>query len=141
VSVDITLTEADVFDWDHHGRAFDTIIFSAWLHHVPHSRFERFWQIIDGLLAEHGEVIFDFPDARVPSPGLAEVPDEPTSGYSFYAPVDGISIRDYDGRRWPVVHNLWDPAELSARLADLGWHMTAIDTGLFANVVWATARR
>ena len=140
-SIDVTLTEADIFDWDDQGRAFDTVIFSAWLHHVPHSRFERFWQIVDRLLAEHGEVIFDFPDARVPSPGLITVPDEPTSEYNFYAPVDGISIRDHDGRRWRVVHNLWDPAELSARLTDLGWHMTALGTGLFANIVWATAYR
>ena len=77
----------------------------------------------------------------MPSPGLIEVPDEPTEDYSFYAPVDGISIRDYEGRRWRIVHNLWDPAELSARLADLGWHMTTLDNGLFANTVWATARR
>jgi SAM-dependent methyltransferase len=138
---DITLAEADVFAWDGHGRAFDTILFSAWLHHVPHSRFEHFWRIIDRLLAKSGEVIFDFPDAGVPSSGLTDMPDEPTPGYSFYAPVDGISLRDHDGRRWRVVHNLWEPAELSARLAGAGWHMEPIGTGLFADVVWATARR
>ncbi len=137
---EVRLIQADVFDWDNDGGTFDTVIFSAWLHHVPHSRFEPFWRRIERLVTEDGEVIFDFPDARVPSPGRTEVPDEPTLAYSFYAPVDGISIRDHGGRRWRVVHNLWDPADLSVRLAELGWRMTALGPGLFANVQWATAR-
>ncbi len=139
---EVTLIQADVFEWDDDGRTFDTVIFAAWLHHVPHSRFESFWRRIERLLTKEGEVIFDFPDARVPSSGRIEVPDEPTVAYSFYAPVDGISIRDHGGRRWRVVHNnLWDPADLSARLAELGWRMTALGPGLFDNVKWATARR
>jgi ubiquinone/menaquinone biosynthesis C-methylase UbiE len=31
-----TFVEADIFAWDPAGQTFDTIIFSAWLHHVPH---------------------------------------------------------------------------------------------------------
>lgn len=138
---DVTLIEADVFEWEPGGRVFDTVIFAAWLHHVPHARFDQFWAAVQGLLADHGQVIFDFPDARLPSPGVTAVPEEPTQHYTLYAPVDGISIRDHNGRRWRVVHNLWDPADLGARLAGLGWQMTILGPGLFGNVVWATARR
>src|SRR3712207_9203402 len=65
------------------GRTFDTVIFSAWLHHVPDARFDRFWQKVRALLSERGEVIFDFPDARVAAPGRRDVPDEPTEGYTL----------------------------------------------------------
>ena len=61
--------------------------------------------------------------------------------YEFYAPVDGISTRDHFGRRWRVVHNLWDPEDLSDRLDGLGWTMNLLGTGLFGNIVWAEAHR
>ena len=37
---------------------FDVISFSAWLSHVPASRFGRFWQLLRGLLAGGGRVLF-----------------------------------------------------------------------------------
>jgi SAM-dependent methyltransferase len=137
----VELTRADVFTWEGGRRAFDTIVFSAWLHHVPHARFETFWHIVESRLAEGGRVIFDFPDVNMTASWETDVPEEPTEEYGFYAPVDGISIRDHFGRRWRVVHNLWDPHELEARLADLGWSMTVLGPGLADNVVWATAHR
>ena len=43
--------EADIFDWKHDD-TFDTIVFSAWLHHVPDSRFfAAFWTKVQTLLA------------------------------------------------------------------------------------------
>jgi len=48
---------ADVFSWKTAAR-FDVIFFSAWLSHVPMSRFEQFWQLLRGLLAEGGRVLF-----------------------------------------------------------------------------------
>jgi demethylmenaquinone methyltransferase/2-methoxy-6-polyprenyl-1,4-benzoquinol methylase len=137
----VTFVEDDVFAWQPAGLTFDTIVFSAWLHHVPHSQFDGFWDTVASVLAPGGEVIFDFPDARVDPPGLAEVRDEPTDDYSLYVPVDGVSVRDHHGRRWRVVHNLWDPAELSSSLGSLGWTMDPLGPGLFDNVVWASARR
>ena len=137
----VSFVEADVFEWDAGGQKFDTIIFSAWLHHVPHSHFGTFWRRVDALLAGEGRVIFDFPDVEITPPGRVEIPDEPTKGYGFYAPVDGVSIRDHFGRRWRVVHNLWDTDELGRRLADLGWALTVRRPGLFNNIVWASAHR
>ena len=137
----VGLVEGDVFAWHPAGQTFDTIVFSAWLHHVPHSRFDGFWDTVDAALDQGGEVIFDFPDARITPPGLAEIQSEPTDDYSIYAPVDGVSLRDHHGRRWRVVHNLWDPADLSSRLGSLGWTMEILGPGLVGDMVWASARR
>jgi hypothetical protein len=55
--------------------------------------------------------------------------------------LDGTSIRDHAGRRLRVIHNLWDSDDLRSRLATLGWKMSVIGTGLFDNILWASARR
>jgi SAM-dependent methyltransferase len=136
-----TFVEADIFAWDPAGQTFDTIIFSAWLHHVPHPRFDRFWSGVASLLADNGEVLFDYPDVNAGPRGVRDIPATPSEGYTFYEPRDGISIRDHAGRRWRVVHNLWDNDELRSRLAALGWKMTVMGTGLFPNILWASARR
>lgn len=67
------MIEADIFDWNAGARIFDTILFSAWLHHVPHDQFDRFWGTVERLLAPGGVVVFDFLDASVPSPGRVEI--------------------------------------------------------------------
>jgi SAM-dependent methyltransferase len=136
----ITFQEADIFEWQH-ARSFDTIVFCAWLHHVPDTRFSTFWSTVQTLLAQGGRVIFDFPDAEVRPPGKVEIPAAPTEEYGFYAPQDGISVRDHFGRRWRVIHNLWHRDELSSRLDDLGWNVEFLGTGLFENIVWAEATR
>ena len=136
----LTLVEADIFGWDT-PEGFDTIVFSAWLHHVPHSRFVSFWRKMEGLLNARGRVIFDFPDVNVSPPGHVDVPAEPSEEYGFYAPADGVSVRDRFGRRWRVVHNLWDPDELPSRLCELGWTIKILGPGLFGNIVWAQATR
>jgi SAM-dependent methyltransferase len=133
---------ADVFDWSARpGTTFDTVVFVAWLHHVPQARFGGFWAAVDRLLAPGGRVLFDFPDDQGPSPARTEVPAEPSEEYGFYAPSGGISLRDHFGRRWRVVHHLWDPDQLRVRLAELGWAMTVLGRGLFGNVHWAVAER
>jgi SAM-dependent methyltransferase len=140
-TADVKLIEADIFDWEAGPRTFDTILFSAWLHHVPHDKFDLFWQTVERLLAPAGVVVFDFPDARVPSPGRVDIPEVPTDGYTFYAPVNGVSIRDQHGRRWRVVHNLWRPDDLASQLHETGWEFTILGPGLFGNILWATAHR
>ena len=139
---DVTAIESDVFGWDEQGARFDTIIFCAWLHHVPHARFDQFWAKVDRLLEPEGRVLFDFPDRNRPPAGAhVDIPDEPAEDYRFYAPRDGISIRDHFGRRWQVVHHVWDPDELVQRLRGIGWTMQVLGPGLFSNIVWAEARR
>jgi SAM-dependent methyltransferase len=46
----VSFEVADVFSWDP-GTRFDVIFFSAWLSHVPASRFGQFWQLLGSLLA------------------------------------------------------------------------------------------
>jgi SAM-dependent methyltransferase len=138
----VSFVEGDVFVWDGDGHIFDTVVFTAWLHHVPRTLFDTFWRKVHSWLAGGGRVIFDFPDVNNAPRGSTETPPpEPSDAYSFYAPIDGISIRDHGGRRWRVVHNLWDPDELSSRLDGLGWTMKVLENGLFANVLCAEAHR
>jgi SAM-dependent methyltransferase len=130
---------ADIFSWEG-GRTFDTIVFAAWLHHVPQARFDAFWHRVRSLLAIDGRVVFDFPDASLPSTAGEEIPAEPSAAYGFYAPVDGVGTRDHLGRRWRVVHHVWDRDDLARRLQGLGWTMNVLGPGLADTLLWADAR-
>jgi 2-polyprenyl-3-methyl-5-hydroxy-6-metoxy-1,4-benzoquinol methylase len=100
---------ADIFSWTTAAQ-FDVIFFSAWLSHVPVSRFEQFWQLLRGLLAEGGRVLFV---------------DEPVEnrGKETYLPGgDEIVERQLrDGSRYHIVKNFVDPERLERRLHGLGW--------------------
>jgi 2-polyprenyl-3-methyl-5-hydroxy-6-metoxy-1,4-benzoquinol methylase len=100
---------ADVFSWTT-GARFDVIFFAAWLSHVPMSRFEEFWQLLRGLLAEGGRVLFV--DEHV------EGRDKET-----YLPGgDEIVERQLrDGSRYRIVKNFVDPERLGHRLRGIGW--------------------
>jgi demethylmenaquinone methyltransferase/2-methoxy-6-polyprenyl-1,4-benzoquinol methylase len=63
-SANVRFEVADVFSWDPSER-FDVVFFSAWLSHVPRSRFERFWRSLRGLLSEDGRVLFPVDPSRV----------------------------------------------------------------------------
>lgn len=108
-SPNVAFEVADVFAWSTPDR-FDVVFFSAWLSHVPADRFERFWRLLRGLLAEHGRVLFvdEHVDERwkeVYLPGADEI----------------VERRMQDGRTYRVVKNFIDPEALQARLRDLGW--------------------
>lgn len=100
---------ADIFSWKTAAR-FDVIFFSAWLSHVPMSRFESFWQLLRGLLAEGGRVLFI--DEH------AEVRDKET-----YLPGQDeiVERRLRDGGRYRIVKNFVDPERLEGRLRGIGW--------------------
>jgi demethylmenaquinone methyltransferase/2-methoxy-6-polyprenyl-1,4-benzoquinol methylase len=100
---------ADVFSWRTAAR-FDVIFFSAWLSHVPLSRFEEFWQLLRGLLADGGRVLFidehvDGRDKETYLPGGEEI----------------VERQLRDGSRYRVVKNFVDPERLERRLRGLGW--------------------
>jgi SAM-dependent methyltransferase len=139
---DHELEAGDVFTWDAGGRRFDTIVFSSWLHHVPRHDLPRFWAIIDGLLADDGQVLFDFPSDESAATATAdEAPTEPSDEYSIYTPADGVSIRDHRGQRWRVVHALWSRDELVAALDELGWRTTASAPGWWQHFEWLRVER
>ena len=104
---------AGVFSWDP-GTRFDVIFFSAWLSHVPASRFGPFWARLGRLLAENGRVLF-----------IDEHVDE--RGKEAYLAGEGggdsevVERRLNDGRTFRVIKNFVDPPELERRLAQLGW--------------------
>jgi demethylmenaquinone methyltransferase/2-methoxy-6-polyprenyl-1,4-benzoquinol methylase len=100
---------ADVFAWRTSDR-FDVVFFSAWLSHVPADRFAQFWQLLRGLLADGGRVLFidepvDVQDKESFVPGADEV----------------VERRLADGRTFRIVKNFVDPETLPDRLLALGW--------------------
>lgn len=100
---------ADVFAW-HTTARFDVIFFSAWLSHVPMNRFDQFWQLLRGLLADSGRVLF-----------IDEHIDE-RAKESYLPGADEIVERQLqDGSTYRVVKNFVDPEQLERRLRGLGW--------------------
>lgn len=108
-SANVSFAVADVFSWDP-GTRFDVVFFSAWLSHVPMSRFEQFWRLLGGLLVEDGRVLFI---------------DEHVDEYEKEAYVAGqdevVERRLCDGSTFRVIKNFVDPAGLELRLRRLGW--------------------
>jgi 2-polyprenyl-3-methyl-5-hydroxy-6-metoxy-1,4-benzoquinol methylase len=108
-SANVSFEVVDVFSWDPDAR-FDVIFFSAWLSHVPMSRFEQFWQSLRGLLAEDGRVLFidehvDEREKEAYVPGRDEV----------------VERQLRDGSTFRVIKNFVDPDRLELRLRRLGW--------------------
>ncbi|MFZ0664443.1 MAG: class I SAM-dependent methyltransferase [Acidimicrobiales bacterium] len=105
----VTFEVADVFSWTNSTR-FDVIFFSAWLSHVPMSRLEQFWQLLRGLLAVGGRVLFidEHVDAREKEsyvPGQDEI----------------IERRLQNGETFRIVKNFIDPSRLEVSLSAMGW--------------------
>jgi demethylmenaquinone methyltransferase/2-methoxy-6-polyprenyl-1,4-benzoquinol methylase len=106
---DVRFEVADVFSWSTALR-FDVIFFSAWLSHVPMSRFDEFWQLLRGLLADSGRVLFvdepiELRDKETFLPGSEEI----------------VERRLRDGSTHRLVKNFIDPDRLVPRLRGLGW--------------------
>jgi protein-L-isoaspartate O-methyltransferase len=100
---------ADAFSWDP-GTRFDVIFFSAWLSHVPASRFGQFWLLLGSLLARSGRVLF-----------IDEHVDERGKEAYLAGRDDVVERRLRDGSTFRVIKNFVDPQELELRLRRLGW--------------------
>ncbi len=105
----VTFEVADVFSWDP-GTRFDVIFFSAWLSHVPMSRFGQFWQLLGGLLAGNGRVLF-----------IDEHVDECGKEAYVAGRDEVVERRLRDGSSFRVIKNFVDPEEMELRLRRLGW--------------------
>jgi 2-polyprenyl-3-methyl-5-hydroxy-6-metoxy-1,4-benzoquinol methylase len=105
----VSFQVADVFSWDP-GTRFDVIFFSAWLSHVPTSRFDQFWQSLEGLLAEDGRVLF-----------IDEHVDECEKEAYVRGQGEIVERRLRDGSTFRVIKNFVDPDRLELRLRRLGW--------------------
>ena len=102
--------------------AHDVVFFGFFLSHVPRSRFDAFWGVVEGLLAPSGRVFFV---------------DESDHGLWQEDWIDagaGIVRRPLtDGSVHRAVKVLWQPARLRDRLATLGWWIEIESAGPF---VW-----
>jgi 2-polyprenyl-3-methyl-5-hydroxy-6-metoxy-1,4-benzoquinol methylase len=108
-STKVTFEVADVFSWTPSTR-FDVVFFSAWLSHVPMSRFEQFWQLLRHLLVQGGRVLFidEHVDVREKE--------------SYVADRDEIVERRLrNGETFRVIKNFVDPERLEVRLREIGW--------------------
>jgi SAM-dependent methyltransferase len=109
---------ADLFDWRPEDR-YDVVFFGFWLSHVPPERFAPFWELVRSALAPGGRVFFvDSLRSETPT-GTERVR---TSG-------DHTTMRQLnDGREFRIVKIFYDPADLEARLAALGWRFSVQNT-------------
>jgi ubiquinone/menaquinone biosynthesis C-methylase UbiE len=121
---------ADVFRWtpDHE---FDVVCFANWLSHVPLSLFEEFWRIVDRALAPRGRV---FVADEIEDAWRHDLPEEFVEDPS----VPLVRRTLIDGRTYRVIKVLWNPAELEARLHDIGWNARVHPIGPF---FWAETTR
>ena len=111
-SPNVSFEVADVFSWDP-GTRFDVIFFSAWLSHVPASRFGHFWQLLRNLLAGNGRVLFI--DEHIDERGKE----------TYVTGRDEVVERQLrDGSTFRVIKNFVNPQELELRLRRLGWDCT-----------------
>lgn len=108
-SANVRFEIADVFTWTTDTR-FDVIFFSAWLSHVPMSRFEQFWRVLRHLLAEDGRVLF-----------IDEHVDERQKEAYVPGAEEIVERQLQDGRKFRIVKNFVDPPALQDRLRELGW--------------------
>jgi 2-polyprenyl-3-methyl-5-hydroxy-6-metoxy-1,4-benzoquinol methylase len=106
----VDYVQADLFAWSPAER-YDVVFFATWLSHVPPQRFEDFWTLVATCLKENGRVFFI---DELPSVGAHEhwIADA-------IAPAVERSLST--GARYRAIKVLHDPAELGARLSQLGW--------------------
>lgn len=122
--IDYRVADAFALDASHD---YDVVFFGFFLSHVPGTRFEAFWDVVDGLLAPGGRAFFV---------------DEAAHGLWDEDWIDrdaGIVRRPLtDGRVHRAVKVLWTPADLEQRLGELGWDASVTAEGPF---YWGRATR
>lgn len=124
----VRFVHADAFDW-RPDRRYDVVFFSAWLSHVPPQYFDRFWTLVAECLDETGRV---FLIDELPSVEAHEhvIPD---------AVAPAVERPLGSGARYRVVKVFYQPAELTRRLATLGWTISVHSVGW--RFFYATASR
>ena len=127
----VTFILADVFTWEP-DRAYDAVVFSFWLSHVPPTdRFDEFWRRVGACLKPGGRVCFIDEDER----GVA---------LDDVRAVDGLPLARRtlaDGREFDIVKMYWPPAGLAQRLEAIGWDIFVRPVGEMCLFGTGTQRR
>jgi SAM-dependent methyltransferase len=111
----VRFVRANLFDWVP-DRRYDVVFFGFWLSHVPPERFDAFWSLVDGSLAEDGRVFF--------ADDAYRTPDELVHGPSSST----IRRRLEDGTSYQLVKVPYQAADLEERLRRIGWDITVTAT-------------
>jgi SAM-dependent methyltransferase len=111
----VRFVRADLFDWVP-DRRYDVVFFGFWLSHVPPERFDAFWSLVAGSLAEDGRVFF--------ADDAYRTPDELVHGPSSST----IRRRLEDGTSYQLVKVPYQAADLEERLRRIGWDITVTAT-------------
>jgi SAM-dependent methyltransferase len=109
----VELLAADLFAW-RPPRRYDTAFFAFWLSHIPPARFAAFWSTVGAALAPGGRACFLDTSDRV----------RDIEWVLRGQPAPSVRRRLRDGSEYRVVKTFYSPAELAARLAELGWTAT-----------------
>lgn len=101
----------DLFAWTPTAQ-YDAVFFSFWLSHVPLDQFAPFWAKVASALKPGGRAFL-----------IDSLPDETSTANNHRMPdSDGVQERRLnDGRTFRIVKLFHEPAELTERLAALGW--------------------
>ena len=115
LEISVRYVRADLFDWSPDD-AYDAVFFGFWLSHVPPERFAAFWELVRSALRPGGRAFFV--DSLRP-----EAPAEKRR--HWWTPQDHTMLRRLnDGREYRIVKIFYDPVDLEARLADMGWRFS-----------------
>jgi demethylmenaquinone methyltransferase/2-methoxy-6-polyprenyl-1,4-benzoquinol methylase len=107
----VVYVEADLFSWKPSER-FDYIFFGFWLSHVPLSRFDDFWDLVESALGKGGKVFF-VDSLFTP---------ESTARDHTLKDQTGRTIRKLnDGREFEIIKIFYEPSELERKLGERGW--------------------
>jgi demethylmenaquinone methyltransferase/2-methoxy-6-polyprenyl-1,4-benzoquinol methylase len=99
----------DLFEWQPEEQ-FDLCFFGFWISHVPDDRFETFWRTVRAALKPDGRVFLV--DGAV---------TDPTHRWRKNGSVETRTLAD--GRTFEIVKHHWEPGELTARVAPLGFEL------------------
>jgi SAM-dependent methyltransferase len=110
---------ADLFDWSPE-KAYDVVFLGFWLSHVPPGRFAAFWELVKSALRPGGRAFF-VDSLRAETLAEKERLGRDPRGHTTLRRLN-------DGREFRIVKIFYDPADLEARLANMGWRFTVRTT-------------
>ena len=117
--VPVRYVRADLFDLIPDD-AYDVVFFGFWLSHVPPERFAAFWELVRASLRPGGRAFF------VDSLGPEAPAEKRRLGWT---PGDYTMLRRLnDGREFKIFKIFYDPVDLEARLAGMGWRFSVRKT-------------